>query len=139
MCREENLEQLSESTCYKILNNCAASFRKSLCGLDNVISDGLDGFDEIEKIIPILEENGLESENAKTIAGSNNDVISNDYELAIALMLGVDGNADSSLVTVPASGFGVNKEDLVLRISFSSERKNLEKMIEKLHLINKLI
>lgn len=79
------------------------------------------------------------NDDAKIVAASNSDIISNDYELAIALMLGIDGNPNNSIVTIPASGFGINANDLVLRISFSSEKENLEKMIEKLALIKKLI
>ena len=37
MCQQENLKPMSDSTCYKILKSCPASFRKSMQGLDNII------------------------------------------------------------------------------------------------------
>ena len=60
MCQQENLKPMSDSTCYKILKSCPASFRKSMQGLDNIICDGLNSFDAMEKIILYLKENGIE-------------------------------------------------------------------------------
>ena len=46
----------SERTLWNILNNCPASQRKSLAGLDNVVSDGSDSFDRLIKICKTLED-----------------------------------------------------------------------------------
>jgi hypothetical protein len=67
MCQQENLKPMSDSTCYKILKSCPASFRKSMQGLDNIICDGLNSFDAMEKIILYLKENGLEDDKSKTL------------------------------------------------------------------------
>jgi hypothetical protein len=56
MCKNENLMALSESTCYKILNACPASFSKCLQGLDNTLAEGLDAFDSIEKLLSHLHK-----------------------------------------------------------------------------------
>lgn len=79
------------------------------------------------------------SDEAKEIAGTDNNVISNDYELAIAMMLGLNGDKDDSIVAIPASGFGFDSKDMVLRISYSSAKENLEKMIEKLSRLKKTL
>lgn len=64
ICDKENIKPF-ESTCYKILKNCPASFRKSMAGLDNVICDGLNAFDGLEKIIHNLKSIGLKEEDFK--------------------------------------------------------------------------
>ena len=60
MCENENLKSLSESTCYKILKDCGASFSKCLKGLDSMLADGMDAFDEIEKILYKLMDYTIE-------------------------------------------------------------------------------
>jgi len=40
---------LSTSVCYKILNECSASFSKCLQGLDNMMADGMYAFENLEK------------------------------------------------------------------------------------------
>ena len=58
ICEQESITSLSYLTGYRILKNCPASFRKSMQGLDNVVADGLNSFDEMLKIISILNEKG---------------------------------------------------------------------------------
>jgi len=65
MCERESIKPLSQSTCYKLLNKCPASYRKSMQGLDNVVCDGLNAFDGIEVIINNLKSNGLDDEKVK--------------------------------------------------------------------------
>lgn len=47
MCKNNNLNPISQSFCYKILKECTASFTKILQGLDNMYADGLDAFDKL--------------------------------------------------------------------------------------------
>ena len=49
----------SERTLWNILSNCPASQRKSLAGLDNVASEGLESFDMLIKICKTLENEDL--------------------------------------------------------------------------------
>ena len=51
----------SESTLWNILNNCPVSQRKGLVGLDNVASDGSDGFDKLIKICKTLEDETVDN------------------------------------------------------------------------------
>ena len=67
MCKNENIKPLSNSTCYKILKNCPASFRKSMQGLDNVVADGLNSFDQMENLISKLSEKSLNEEKFKNL------------------------------------------------------------------------
>ena len=48
-CDEERFSPLSTRTLYKILEVREASQRRSLQGLDNIATDGADGFDTLEK------------------------------------------------------------------------------------------
>lgn len=66
--KEEELPTLGRSTCFKILKNCAASFKKSFQGLDNVMADGLDAFDKLETILKTLQTTfKLSNENYKVL------------------------------------------------------------------------
>ena len=51
MCEEENIKPLCDSTCYKILKACPASYRKCLQGLDNVMAEGLACFSKLEEVV----------------------------------------------------------------------------------------
>lgn len=44
------------STLYKLLDECAASVRKSMEGLDNYITEGGRAFVELEKLVVLLPE-----------------------------------------------------------------------------------
>ena len=61
-CREENVEPLSRSTLFKILEVRQASQRKSLQGLDNTAADGSAAFYTVEMIVDNLEKGGLTKE-----------------------------------------------------------------------------
>ena len=51
----------SECTLWNISNNCPASQRKSLAGLDNVASDGSDSFNKLIKICRTLEDENVDN------------------------------------------------------------------------------
>ena len=55
-CKEEQLEPLSRSTLFKILEVREASQPKSLQGLDNIAADGGAGFQIVTRIIEDLEK-----------------------------------------------------------------------------------
>jgi hypothetical protein len=59
-CEEQNIKPLSRTTCFKILNKCTASFRKSLKGLDSMKVDGLNAFEKLEEIVDNLESLGMD-------------------------------------------------------------------------------
>ena len=61
MCEEEKLNPLSQSTCYKILIECPASFSKCLKGLDNMLTDGLDAFESIENRLMKMSNGKLQN------------------------------------------------------------------------------
>ena len=46
-----NLQVFSESTYFRILKSCKASFKQSMCGLDNILCDGLEAFKYLESLI----------------------------------------------------------------------------------------
>lgn len=71
ICKNEQLPPLSESTCYRILNKCKASFRKSMQGLDNIKADGLDAFDKIDEIIKSLKDFNLSEKTYKELKDLN--------------------------------------------------------------------
>ena len=47
-------KSLSRSVCYKILDECSASFSKYLQGLDNMMADGMYAFENLEKTLNSL-------------------------------------------------------------------------------------
>ena len=47
-------KSLSRSVCYKILDECSASFSKCLQGLDNMMADGMYAFENLEKTLNSL-------------------------------------------------------------------------------------
>lgn len=57
-CQEENVEPLSRSTLFKILDVREASQSKSLQDQDNTAADGFAAFDTVEVIIDHLEKGG---------------------------------------------------------------------------------
>lgn len=61
-CKEQEVDHLSRSTLYRILDVREASQRKSLRGLDNIASDGASGFESLENIIQELENTGVPKE-----------------------------------------------------------------------------
>ena len=60
-CDEERCSPLSTQTLYKIFEEREASQRRSLQGLDNIATDGADGFDTLEKIVDELKSLGADS------------------------------------------------------------------------------
>ena len=48
-----------KSTLYKILDNCPASVRKSIEGLDNYVMEGSRAFQTLEEILTIFKEDDL--------------------------------------------------------------------------------
>lgn len=48
---EEKGKTLSKSVCYKILNECGASYSKCLQGIDSMMADGINAFENLEKIL----------------------------------------------------------------------------------------
>jgi aspartate/methionine/tyrosine aminotransferase len=62
---------------------------------------------------------------AKEILGDNADLISTDTQLSISLMCGLLGD-NKGIATIPASAFGANKNSLILRVSFSSNKDQID-------------
>ena len=61
-CKEyynDNFRPLGESTLFSILNECAASIRRSLSGLDSISADGSKAFDFVISIIDGLSSLGM--------------------------------------------------------------------------------
>lgn len=75
------------------------------------------------------------SERAKQILGNGADEVSNDVELAISLMVGGNSNGKNGVATIPASAFGIDAKKLILRISHSSYKTELEAIAENLKVI----
>ena len=61
-CKEENFSSMSCATMWRVLEVQEASQRKSLKGLDDTNTDGVDGFEVINKILDELEEVGADKE-----------------------------------------------------------------------------
>jgi hypothetical protein len=61
-CIIEGLSYLSERTVYRILNKCSATKLRTLQGLDNIKTEGLRGFANVEKIINSLSKYSNKSE-----------------------------------------------------------------------------
>ena len=66
-CYELKMKALSEILCYRILERCGASFRKSLKGLDSMKVDGINGFEKLEEIVECLNSNGLDKDQKKLL------------------------------------------------------------------------
>jgi hypothetical protein len=66
-CKEQQMKALSERTCFRILDKCPASFRKSLQGLDSMKVDGINSFEKLKEIVESLESNGLNRELSSTL------------------------------------------------------------------------
>jgi hypothetical protein len=67
-CRDQSMTPLSKTTCFKILNKCSASFRKSMKGLDSMKVDGLNSFDKLEEIVKTLDSLGLNKEKSLNLS-----------------------------------------------------------------------
>ena len=65
-CREENVEPLSRSTLFKILEVREASQRKSLQGLDNTAADWSAGFHTVDILVDYLEKEDLQGNGVLT-------------------------------------------------------------------------
>jgi hypothetical protein len=68
-CNQQNMKSLSRTTCFKILNKCSASFKKSMKGLDSMKVDGLNGFDKLHEIVETLESLGLSRQKSLDLSG----------------------------------------------------------------------
>ena len=51
MCKSSEFQPVSESSLYRILRSLKPSQRKSLSGLDDIMADGLNGFDSFHGTI----------------------------------------------------------------------------------------
>ncbi|CAG2236170.1 unnamed protein product [Mytilus edulis] len=58
-CKENSIIPPCRATQFKIIKACAASQLKSLHGLDNYISDGMDSIDTLKKVVSNLGTNGM--------------------------------------------------------------------------------
>ncbi|VDI16834.1 Hypothetical predicted protein [Mytilus galloprovincialis] len=65
-CEEENIVSLGTSTMYKILDECAASFRKSVEGIDYFIAEGGRAFNDLEGILDKVEITQEKTKELKT-------------------------------------------------------------------------
>ena len=57
-CREQQFEPASTRSLFRRLDICSASMRRSLHGLDNIIAEGTEAFDNLRAIVDTLVENG---------------------------------------------------------------------------------
>ena len=57
-CSERDFEPMSKRTLQRVLNECSASVRKSLQGLDNFSAQGAEAFDELDKLVDKLVDCG---------------------------------------------------------------------------------
>ena len=70
-CKENNYQPLGYSTLMKVLSkSCIASVRRCLQGLDNFVSEGSKGFDELIKILDELEKLGYPHDDVKRLTTS---------------------------------------------------------------------
>ena len=61
-CHETGFKPFSERTMLRVLEECKASVRKSLQGLDYVAADGARAFEDLENLVRRLGELGLGKE-----------------------------------------------------------------------------
>ena len=61
-CHETGFQPFSERTMLRVLEECKASVRKSLPGLDYVAADGARSFEDLENLVRRLGELGLGKE-----------------------------------------------------------------------------
>ena len=57
-CSERSFEPMSKRTLQRVLDECSASVRKSLQGLDNFSAQGAEAFDELDKLVDKLADCG---------------------------------------------------------------------------------
>ena len=57
-CKQEGKEPLNERTCFRIMQVCSASKQKSLQGLDNTSTAGIEAFETLETLVETLATNG---------------------------------------------------------------------------------
>jgi aspartate/methionine/tyrosine aminotransferase len=69
---------------------------------------------------------------AKEILGDNSDIISTDTQLSISLMCGLLGDK-KGIATIPASAFGADDKKLILRVSFSSNKDEINSFFNMLN------
>lgn len=74
-------------------------------------------------------------EEAKKAYSEQKNIIEDDIDICMALMFGYGLGKKEGLGTVPASCFGIDKKRGFQRISFSSERQNLERVATRINKI----
>jgi len=57
-CSKRDFKPMSKRTLQRVLNDCSASVRKSLQGLDNFSAQGAEAFDELDKLVDKLVDCG---------------------------------------------------------------------------------
>ncbi|KAK3109197.1 hypothetical protein FSP39_025224 [Pinctada imbricata] len=82
-CEFEGVEPLGNSTLYKILNDCSASVRKSIEGLDYYVAEGGRAFVDLEEILTNLKlpDEGEKVLKKKLIAGKQ--YLKTDYKVHV--------------------------------------------------------
>ncbi|XP_062568041.1 uncharacterized protein LOC134230289 isoform X2 [Saccostrea cucullata] len=60
-CKETDFQPLGRTSLFHILRACAASKRKNLRGLDNITTEGVEGYTELHRLIDKLKDLGLMS------------------------------------------------------------------------------
>ena len=58
-CKQQSFEAASDRSLFRILDVCSASKQKSLQGLDNVTSAGVQAFQDLVGVVQALEEDGV--------------------------------------------------------------------------------
>ncbi|XP_052098399.1 uncharacterized protein LOC127733128 isoform X1 [Mytilus californianus] len=82
-CDSENVGHLGRSTMYKILNDCAASVRKCVEGLDYYVAEGGKAFQDLEIIIGKLSASSEKKKELKSKLLNGKRYIKSDFKVHI--------------------------------------------------------
>ncbi|XP_052098404.1 uncharacterized protein LOC127733128 isoform X2 [Mytilus californianus] len=84
-CDSENVGHLGRSTMYKILNDCAASVRKCVEGLDYYVAEGGKAFQDLEIIIGKLSASSEKKKELKSKLLNGKRYIKSDFKVENAV------------------------------------------------------
>lgn len=85
LCKEQNMECLGESTLFKILQDCRASVRHSLEGLDYYVVEGGQAFSDLEDVIGDLDLTIQEKQQITSKLLAAKQYLKSEYKMHITL------------------------------------------------------
>ncbi|XP_061181194.1 uncharacterized protein LOC133189818 [Saccostrea echinata] len=119
---------LSDSTLYKIMSTCSASKRTSLCGLDNIATDGAAAIDDLIHMCEHLKELGSEINTVTSLTSDLKNLkmyLKSEYKFSVGLSRGCQDHCIKFALSHPSNV--LLQEDFNVSIGMKIKRKDVLK------------